>query len=94
MAHDLGADLHELFPQASQRPLLDCLRQSQRPHEVCEIVGQPSMIALVFDNPKLIMLFLLIGTIIRLSHVSGENLAKMKHENDSKRWRDNVPRSR
>jgi len=40
MAHDLGADLHELFPQASQRPLLDCLRQSQRPHEVCEIVGQ------------------------------------------------------
>ncbi len=40
MAHDLGADLHELVPQASQRPLLDRLRQSQRPHEVCEIVGQ------------------------------------------------------
>jgi hypothetical protein len=52
------------------------------------------MIALVFDNPKLIMLFLLIGTIIGLSHVSGENLAKMKRENDSKRWRDIVPRSR
>ena len=26
MAHDLGADLHEFFPQAGQRPLLDRLR--------------------------------------------------------------------
>src|SRR6266536_148154 len=33
MAHDLGADLHEFFSQARQRPLLDRLRQSQRPHE-------------------------------------------------------------
>jgi len=40
MAHDLGADLHEFFPQAGQRPLLDRLGQSQRPHEVGEIVGQ------------------------------------------------------
>ena len=40
MAHDLGVDLDELLPQARQRPLLDCLRQSQRPHEVGEIVGQ------------------------------------------------------
>src|SRR6266568_3870976 len=40
MAYDLGADLHEFFPQARQRPLLDRLRQSQRPHEVGEIVGQ------------------------------------------------------
>jgi hypothetical protein len=28
MAHDLGADLHEFFPQAGQRPLLN----SRRPH--------------------------------------------------------------
>ena len=40
MAHDLGADLDELLPQAGQRPLLDRLRQSQRPHKVGEIVGQ------------------------------------------------------
>ena len=40
MAHDLGADLHEFFPQAGQRPLFYRLRQSQRPHEVTEIVGQ------------------------------------------------------
>ena len=40
MAHDHGADLHELLPQAGQRPLLDRLWQRQRPHEVGEIVGQ------------------------------------------------------
>ena len=30
----------ELLPEAGQRPLLDHLWQSQRPHEVGEIVGQ------------------------------------------------------
>src|SRR6266516_253994 len=40
MAHDLGADLDQLLFQARQRPLLDRLRQSQRPHEVGEIIGQ------------------------------------------------------
>jgi hypothetical protein len=30
IAHDLGAGLHEFFPQARQRPLLDRLRQSKR----------------------------------------------------------------
>jgi hypothetical protein len=40
MRDDLGADLHEFFPQARQRPLLDRLGQCQRPHEVAEIVGQ------------------------------------------------------
>jgi hypothetical protein len=40
MAHDLRADLHEFFPQARKRRLLDRLRQSQRPHEVGEIIGQ------------------------------------------------------
>jgi hypothetical protein len=40
VAHDLGTDLHQRLPQAGQRPLRDCLRQRQRPHEVGEIVGQ------------------------------------------------------
>ncbi len=40
MAHDLGSNFDEFFPQAGQRPLLDRLRHSQRPHEVGEIVGQ------------------------------------------------------
>lgn len=39
MAHDLGADLHEFFPEVGQRPLLDRLGQRQRPREVGEIVG-------------------------------------------------------
>ena len=40
MAHDLSPDLDELLLQARQRPVLDRLRQSQRSHEVSEIVGQ------------------------------------------------------
>ena len=36
----LGPDLHQLLPQAGQRPLRDCLGQGQCPHEVGEIVGQ------------------------------------------------------
>lgn len=41
MAHSLRADLDETSsrPQARQRSLLDRLWQSQRPHEVREIVG-------------------------------------------------------
>jgi len=40
MADNLGADLDKLLPQRGQRPVLDLLRQGQRPHEVGEIVGQ------------------------------------------------------
>ena len=37
---NFGADLDELLPKAGQRPILDRLRQRQRPHEVGQIVGQ------------------------------------------------------
>jgi len=40
VAHDLGADLDQLVPQAGQRLLRDRLGQCQRPHEVGEVVGQ------------------------------------------------------
>ena len=40
MMDDLGTDLHQFLPQRGQRPVLDLLRQSQRPHEVGEIVSQ------------------------------------------------------
>ena len=40
MADHLGTDLYQLLPQRGQRPVLNLLRQSQRPHEVGEIVGQ------------------------------------------------------
>jgi hypothetical protein len=45
-------------------------------------------------DPKLTMLFLLIGTIIGLSHLNRENPTKMKSEFDGRRWRDIVPRWR
>ena len=40
MADHLGTDLDQFLPQRGQRPMLDLLRQCQRPHEVGEIVGQ------------------------------------------------------
>ena len=46
------------------------------------------MAALMLENPKLIILFLLIGSIIGLSHLTGENLTKLKHAFRSHRWRD------
>jgi hypothetical protein len=45
-------------------------------------------------DPKLTMLFLLIGTIIGLSHLNYENLTKMKRGFDGQHWRDIVPRWR
>jgi hypothetical protein len=42
--------------------------------------GVVPMIALLFENLKLIMLFMLIGTIIGLSHLRGEALTHMKQE--------------
>ena len=37
---DLGTDLDQFLSQRGQRPVLDLLWQSQRPHEVGQIVGQ------------------------------------------------------
>ena len=52
------------------------------------------MIALVFENLELVMLFLLIGTIIGLSHTHGETPTHMKNKNQVKHWRAIVPRLR
>jgi hypothetical protein len=40
VAHDLRANLDQLFLQARQRPILDRLRRRQSAQEVAEIVGQ------------------------------------------------------
>jgi len=40
MAHDLAADLDQLVPERSQRPLLDGVRQRRSAQEVAEIVGE------------------------------------------------------
>jgi hypothetical protein len=45
-------------------------------------------------DPKLTMIFLLFGVIIGLSHLSSENLTKLKREFGGRRWRTNVPRWR
>jgi hypothetical protein len=39
-------------------------------------------------NPKLTMLYLLIGTIIGLTHHGNETLAKMKRQLSDLRWRN------
>ena len=43
-------------------------------------------------DPKVTMLFLLIGAIIGLSHLSDENLAQMKQQLAPRRWRILAPR--
>ena len=46
------------------------------------------MTDLLLGNLKLIILFLLISSIISLSHLNGENLSKMKRAIHSRRWHE------
>lgn len=45
-------------------------------------------------DPKLALLFLLIGSIIALSHLSDENLERMRRQPAVRRWREFVLRRR
>ncbi len=42
-------------------------------------------------DPKLTILFLLIGSIITLSHLSDDSLARMRRQIINRRWREFVP---
>jgi hypothetical protein len=42
-------------------------------------------------DPKLTILFLLIGTVIGLSHLSEENLDRVRRRIAARRWREFVP---
>lgn len=42
-------------------------------------------------DPKIGLLFLLIGTVIALSHLSEENLGRMRRQLADLRWRQIVP---
>ncbi len=42
-------------------------------------------------DPKLTILFLLIGGIIGLSHLDDESLTRMRRQFVARRWRDFVP---
>jgi hypothetical protein len=42
-------------------------------------------------DPKLTMLFVLIGTIIGLSHLSDDTLGRMRRQISGRRWRELVP---
>ena len=41
-------------------------------------------------DPKLTLLFLLIGTIVGFSHLSDESLSRMRRQLIARRWRDFV----
>jgi hypothetical protein len=45
------------------------------------------MTAFMLENAKLIMLFVLIGSVIGLSHLSGESLPEIKRELGGRLWR-------
>jgi hypothetical protein len=42
-------------------------------------------------DPKLTILFMLIGAIIVLSHLTEENLGRMRRQLVDRRWREFVP---
>jgi hypothetical protein len=42
-------------------------------------------------DPKLTILFVLIGAVIVLSHLSEENLGRMRRQLVNRRWREFVP---
>jgi hypothetical protein len=42
-------------------------------------------------DPKLTILFLLIGCVVLLSHLNEENLGRMRRQIASRSWRDLVP---
>ena len=42
-------------------------------------------------DPKLVILFLLISSVIGLSHLSDENLDRMRRQLVIRRWREFVP---
>ena len=42
-------------------------------------------------DPKLTILFLLIGAVIVLSHLSDENLGRMRRQFMGRHWREFVP---
>ena len=42
-------------------------------------------------DPKLTILFLLIGSIITLSHLNDDTLARMRRQFIDRRWREFVP---
>jgi len=42
-------------------------------------------------DPKIALLFLLIGSVIGLSHLSDENLRRMRRQLAAMRWREFMP---
>ncbi len=45
-------------------------------------------------DPKIGLLFLLIGTVIVLSHLSDEKLGRVRRQLAGRRWREIMPRRR
>jgi len=45
-------------------------------------------------DPKIALLFMLIGSVIGLSHLSEESLGRVRRQLASKRWREFMPKRR
>jgi hypothetical protein len=45
-------------------------------------------------DPKLTILFMLIGAVVALSHMTEENLGRVRRQLVYRRWREFVPRRR
>jgi hypothetical protein len=45
-------------------------------------------------DPKIALLFMLIGSVIGLSHLSEENLGRVRRQLSARRWREFMPKRR
>jgi hypothetical protein len=45
-------------------------------------------------EPKIALLFLLIGSVIGLSHLNGEAIGRVRRQFGAQRWREMLPRRR
>ena len=45
-------------------------------------------------DPKIALLFLLIASVIGLSHLSEENISRVRQQLNDLRWREFIPRRR
>ena len=64
---------------------LACVLQRNNRHNEVAVKKRPTM------DPKLTILFMLIGVVIALSHLTEENLGRMRRQFVDRHWRKMMP---
>jgi hypothetical protein len=90
----IDAAVRNIYAELTQVPLfahfleLACVLQCNNRHNEVALKRDPTM------DPKLTILFMLIGAVIVLSHLTEENLGRMRRQFADRQWREFVPSRR